>query len=317
MSSTAVKWAKRQAIEDRTLSALLLELAKHADEAGRCEVAQAALADKLQVNERTIRRLMPVIEALGAVSRARGHYQGKMGRSAEIITLQMEADFTITKRQIMDMRKSGPTGQNVLKIQCDLPDKMPVGPEAKNDLAIYNERARGVVSQDLPSHSNLKGSVTTRIRFDSETGKWRVSLTVDDVTMELGRFVSEDEAIEFAAQARADVVRTSTAKAGTPSHPVERPDLAALTGGALADFLFGEAPFPKPKNPQGKRSSQPDHQVPASSDTNGVGAAGAQVPRPKALAGVGGAHGPSEQDAARARARDARDALRVIGGRDA
>lgn len=58
--------------------------------------------------------------------------------------------------------------------------------------------------------------------------------------MDLGRFDEKEHAEAFAAQAEADVRRTSTMKAGTPSFPAVSPSKAKLDAPSLGAWLFGD-----------------------------------------------------------------------------
>ncbi|MFP5078628.1 hypothetical protein ACLE20_15085 [Rhizobium sp. YIM 134829] len=238
MSRAAKTWLQRQTIEDRTLREILAVLASEADGAGHCEITQAKLAASVGVAERSIRRLLPILEHLGVLTRAHQSGFARRGRAADLVSLSLDRDFTLPKESIMDAKALGPTGQNVLLNDGDQPDKMSSGPTDENTTAPYKERARSVVLQSSPSNS--PSSCSVHVRFDALRSKWRASIKVDKVTMELGRFDTEAEAVEFADNAKADVVRTWPAKAGTPSDPVIAPHLKSLDAPNIGAFLFGD-----------------------------------------------------------------------------
>lgn len=239
MSSGATKWAKRQAIADRTFKAILAELARGADDAGKCEVTQAKISRAIGLAARTVERSMPAMEACGLFTRNRQHASQSRGRAADLVTLSLDRDFTLTKEQIMGAKRVGPNRQNVGMNERDQTDKMSGGPKAENDAPLYIARTRGVLVDGSPSESSRSVSVSTHVRFDRGRSKWRASITADGVTMDLGRFDSEAEATAFAAQAEQDVRRTSAMKAGTPSFPVVSPSKAKLDAPSLGAWLFG------------------------------------------------------------------------------
>ncbi len=240
MGSAVVKWAKRQVIEDRTLKDVLTELARGADDDGLCEITQATMASRLGISERTVRRSLPIFEAFGVFVRARRQASQKRGRAADLITLSLDRDFTLTEEEIMGVKRMGPTGQNVLLNVGDQPDKMSTGPKSEKDGRLYRERARGVIVGTSPPVSHSSVSVSTHVRFDRGRSKWRAGITVDGVTMDLGRFDSDAEAQAYAGQAKADVRRTSKSKSGMPRFPVLLPSKANMTSPALGRWLFGD-----------------------------------------------------------------------------
>lgn len=294
VSVVAKAWLRRQTVEDRTLKAILSVLARKADAAGQCEITQGNIAKEIEADERTVRRSLPVLETLGVIFRSRKQNYQKRGRSADVVALAIEQDFTLTKDCIMDAKRAGPTGQNVLIISADLPDKMAGAPTNENATSPYKAHARSVEIETSPVKSSLPCS--TRVRFDRGRGKWRASITVDDVTMDLGRFDTEAEALDFAANARADVARTSTATAGTPRNPIIKPEIASLDAPALGAFLFGDDPFPEQFKHAAQEYHERSQQLLVPQYGYGAGEAGACVPRPQALARPEG----TEYDAARA-----------------
>ncbi|MBB4272329.1 helix-turn-helix domain-containing protein [Rhizobium mongolense] len=281
------------------MKAILSVLARRADDAGQCEITQGNIAKEIEADERTVRRSLPVLETLGVISRSRKQNYQKRGRSADVVALAIDQDFTLTKECIMDARHSGPTGQNVLKTDVYLPDKLAGAPTNENATSLYKARARSVEIET----SRLKSSLpcTTRVRFDRGRGKWRASITVDSETMDLGRFDTEAEAMDFAANAKADVARTSIATAGTPRNPVVKPEVAALDVPSLGAFLFGDDPFPEQSQKAVEEYPEFSQQPFPPQYGYGAGEASAMGQGAKLLAGVGGAHEESsEYDAARA-----------------
>ena len=171
----------------------------------------------------------------------------------------------------MAARSSGPTGTS----SWDQQAADAGAPTHENDEPLYKARARSV----LVETSTKSISISTRVRFDAQRGKWRAALTVSGVTMELGRFEMEEEAAAYAAQSEQDVRRNLTMKSGTPSFPIIDSSKANIDAPELGAWLFGE-------------------DVAASGD--GAGEASALGQGTKFLAGLGGAHERPEYDAARA-----------------
>ncbi|MCQ1850392.1 hypothetical protein [Neorhizobium galegae] len=298
MSGIAKSWLKRQTIGDRTLMAILSALAHEADQEGLCEITQAELARSAGLAARTVERSMPVLEALNLFTRSRQHPSQRRGRAADLITLSLDRDFTLTKEQIMGVKRMGPNRQNGGMKGWDQTDKMAGGPKSENEPRLYKERARGVIVDASPSESSCSVSVSTHVRFDRGRSKWRASLTVNDVTMELGRFDTEAEAAQFADAAVADVHRTQAAKAGTPRNPVIKPELAALDAPNLGTFLFGDS---HEHTNETERSAQWEQQRNPEPDRESAGEGSALGRGTKFLVGLGEAHDLAEYDAARAR----------------
>ncbi|MEH3108999.1 MAG: hypothetical protein PGN22_02710 [Agrobacterium cavarae] len=280
MSSIATAWLKRQVVPDRTLMAILKVLSRCADDAGACGITREILADRMGVAERTARRGISALEMLGLISCSRRQAAERRGRAADLINLKLDREFTLTKEQIMGAKRLGPTGQNVLLNIGDQPDKMTAGPKEEKVPALYKERARSVMVESSPLHSSSSLVVSTHVRFDRGRMKWRATISALGVTMDLGRFDTEEEALDYAAQSEADVRRTSTMKAGTPSFPVPPPSKAKLDAPTIGAWLFGD-------------DSEED-------GDNGAGEASALGQGTKFLAGLGGAHERPEYDAARA-----------------
>lgn len=279
MSSAAIKWAKRQKIEDATLRSVLAVLAEN-EKGGACSLTQERLASAAGLRARAVRTALSVLEQFAVINRQRDSKWSKRGRSADVVTLSIDQEFTLTKDMVMAKRRLGPTGTKCRMIGRDQPARDAGAPTPENAPSHIEVRTRGVLSPASPSNPPLGVSVSTRVRFDRQRDSWRASLTVDGVTMELGRFDTEAEADAYAAQAIADIRRTSTMKAGTPSFPVVSPSKANLDAPSLGAWLFGDE----------------DEET----ADNGVGAAGASGQGAKLLAGLGGAHESTEYDAARA-----------------
>ena len=91
--------------------------------------------------------------------------------------------------------------------------------------------------------------------------------------MELGRFDTKSEAEEYAEGQMSEVVRTSTAKAGTPAFPKIDPSKASINAPELGAWLFGDE---------------------CEEISEGAGKAGALGQGTKLLAGLGGAHEQTE-----------------------
>jgi hypothetical protein len=237
-----------------------------------CEVLQSKICEEAGLKERAARNALNLLEEFKMIDRSRRSDWAKLGRPADTIRLSVERNFHLTKETIMASRSSGPTGTHA----WDQPAADAGAPKHQNADPLYKARARSV----LVETSTKSISISTRVRFDAQRDKWRAALTVSDVTMELGRFDTEDEAVAYAAQSETDVRRNITMKAGTPSFPIVDPSKANIDAPELGAWLFGDDV--------------------ATDDDPGAGEASALGQGTKFLAGLGGAHEKPEYDAARA-----------------
>jgi len=252
VSAVAVQWVKRQVIDDRTLTSLLSLLAKKADASGRCEIKQSKIAEMIGVSQRTVERSMPILESLQFILRHRNVAYQKRGRSADTIYLCLDRELEVTKVKIKEVKSLGPTRQNVGKKARDQPAKMSGAPKCEKTKSQYIARARGLNAQTSP----LKASriCSTRVRFDRDRSQWRADIKVDGLTLYLGRFEIEAEAIDAAAAAKADVIHTVNTKSGTPVRPCITPALASLDGYDLFVFLFVDD-HPPTSDPRSRHST--------------------------------------------------------------
>jgi DNA-binding transcriptional MocR family regulator len=104
VSSEASKWALRQAVSDGGLKNVLSTIGWCADNEGVAYPSQKTIAGKCGLSERSVRRLMAQLEALGLIQRHK-RSRGSQGRTSDLIVLQMHKDFTVTKAQIQALRK--------------------------------------------------------------------------------------------------------------------------------------------------------------------------------------------------------------------
>ncbi|RVT80194.1 hypothetical protein EM858_04150 [Agrobacterium sp. CNPSo 2736] len=261
--------------------AILKVLSRSADDVGVAEIKQQDVANKTGLSRRTVIRSMATLERLMVLSKSKQVAYAKRGRPADLVTLSINQDFTLTKESIMSAKEWDQSDKMSLNSEPDLGDKMSLGPEEENSPAIYIDRARNVLVESSPLKSSSSVSVSTHVRFDRGRLKWRATIKAMGVTMDLGRFDTEDETKAYADQSEADVRRTSTMKAGTPSFPVIDPSKAKLVAPAIGAWLFGD--------------DEEEH------DDNSAGEASALGQGTKFLAGMGRAHAPTETDAARTR----------------
>ncbi|MGV2099017.1 hypothetical protein [Rhizobium sp. 21-4511-3d] len=247
MSASAMKWAKRQVIEDRTLKAVVMAIAA-ATKGNECKETQGSLADAANIKERALRNALVVLETFGVLSRHRQKDWAKRGRSADLIALNTGLEFHLTREAIMSHRSLGPTGIS----SWDQPAPDAGAPTGQNDIRHIDSTHAQRISLSSPPESSRSVSVSTHVRFDRGRCKWRSSITVDGVTMDLGRFDERGHAEAYAVQAEADVRRTSSMKPGTPSFPVVPPSKAKLDAPSLGAWLFGDDDEPPCENGDGE-----------------------------------------------------------------
>lgn len=102
MSSDAMKWARRQMIENGPLSRALDVVAQLANGQKGYSLfhSQRTIASRLHCNVRTARRLLDQLERLGIIQRAHRSRGRGQGRTSDLIKLRVDRDFTFTKEQI-------------------------------------------------------------------------------------------------------------------------------------------------------------------------------------------------------------------------
>lgn len=117
MSGEAIKWARLQRIGNSTLKAVVNAIALRADKHGATWVSQSALAQDLGMSDRTLRRQLVVLEALGVITRTR-RSKGRHGRASDLTVLSMHRLFNVTDKDLRAVRKNlqpdkyvVPTGQ--------------------------------------------------------------------------------------------------------------------------------------------------------------------------------------------------------------
>ena len=79
MSVRAIAWAFGQSVGSPMAKLVLLKLADHADEAGECFPSIERIATDTEMNERSVRRHLEVLEAAGLIDR-RTRGRGKVYR---------------------------------------------------------------------------------------------------------------------------------------------------------------------------------------------------------------------------------------------
>ncbi|UXS09221.1 hypothetical protein [Agrobacterium tumefaciens] len=261
--------------------AILKVLSRSADDVGVAEIKQQDVANKTGLSRRTVIRSMATLERLMVLSKSKQLAYAKRGRPADLVTLSINQDFTLTKESIMSAKEWDQSDKMSLNSEPDLGDKMSLGPKEENSPAIYIDRARGVLVESSPLKSSSSLSVSTHVRFDRGRSKWRATITAMGVTMDLGRFDIEEDANVYAAQSEVDVRRTASMKAGMPSFPVIDPLKEKMDAPDIGPWLFGDDD--------------------AEDCENSAGEASALGQGTKFLAGMGRAHAPAETDAARTR----------------
>lgn len=231
MSARAKAWLKRQEIADRKLLDVLTAIADLADTAGVCRAGLEKIAETVGVNERTIRRILIVVEALGLASKDKRCDHKKRGRLSDLVSLHLDRQFTITTEAVMAAKVMGATGQNVRLVG--------VAPTDENGASLYKARARSVYTQTSTSNPTRSLPCSTRVWPDHARSKFRARFTVAGLGMDLGRFDDENEALAFADEAMLDIEH-SFAHPGTPRQPIINPEIASMTAPELGAFLFGD-----------------------------------------------------------------------------
>ena len=115
MSSSAMKWARRQQIQDATLFSVVKRLAEVADDAGVSWASQARLAHDCGMSDRSVRRALQLLQLLGVIARTR-RSRGSSGRTTDFVALALHRDFDIGRALVRKLRsaaRSRPQPDNV------------------------------------------------------------------------------------------------------------------------------------------------------------------------------------------------------------
>ena len=104
MSGEAMKWARRQRIQDGLLSAVVKQLAQYASPTGSSWRAQSTLAADCGISDRSARFALKVLQYLGVLARGR-RSAGKNGRLTDFVQLSLQRDFELTRAAIQKARQ--------------------------------------------------------------------------------------------------------------------------------------------------------------------------------------------------------------------
>jgi hypothetical protein len=243
MSAAAKKWLARQCIEGRTLNAVLRVLAEASDKTGRINVSQFGIAQRAGLCERAIRDAMRMLEYAGVVSRLRRAGGARVGRQPDLICLQMDADFRVSKDDLAALKLVGATGTKVpdraweqTAKNCSLDDgsnrhEMPVANSAPTT-------PRGSIYK-LSSPPYRVCHLSGRKWPERKRSSWRAHIRFAKVNFDLGRYPDELEATRALGGALADIQHSLNSKSGHPREPIIRSQIDSLQGCNLGDFLFG------------------------------------------------------------------------------
>lgn len=103
MSSSAMKWARRQRIQDGVLLNVVKRLSEIADDTGVSWASQARIAAACGMSDRSVRRALRLLQQLGVVTRTR-RSRGFLGRTTDLVVLSLHRDFDIGRAVIRKIR---------------------------------------------------------------------------------------------------------------------------------------------------------------------------------------------------------------------
>lgn len=126
MSVSAMKWAFDQKGVTSTEKLVLLALADHADDAGRCWPSVARMEEMTALSERSIRKAIQTLEEKGALSTDRG--VGRGNSSKYILKLDSSVDAS-TPQKVQDSHLLPDTGKGAPRAE-----KVHVVPEKVQNL---------------------------------------------------------------------------------------------------------------------------------------------------------------------------------------
>jgi DNA-binding FadR family transcriptional regulator len=104
MSSDAMKWARRQRIQDGLLSAVVKQLAQYSSPTGSSWRSQSTLATDCGISDRSARFALKVLQHLGVLTRGR-RSAGKNGRLTDFVQLALHRDFDLERTAIQKARE--------------------------------------------------------------------------------------------------------------------------------------------------------------------------------------------------------------------
>lgn len=214
MSLHAVKWAMAQQIDDATLQAVLTVLAE-AEKKGVCSITQPEIASHAALKERAVRNALALLESFEVIVRTKGGDWRKRGRAADAITLALDRHFDLEKAVIKAARKHGYYRHQMPLVPTDLPAPDAGSPKSVPTDFHYRERARGVECDG--NHKETSPNCRTIVWFERGRQRWRARITVDGLTLNLGRFDTKADADAYAIHAKANAIKIQSKEKINPS----------------------------------------------------------------------------------------------------
>ena len=105
MSSSAIKWARRQIVPNGSLKAVLTELASVSRDGVNAWPSQATIAASTGLSKRTVWQSMRALQYLGLICRQR-RSRGRLGRTSDMVSLSVHREFSLTRADILEAREA-------------------------------------------------------------------------------------------------------------------------------------------------------------------------------------------------------------------
>ncbi|MEP9390580.1 helix-turn-helix domain-containing protein [Mesorhizobium sp. KR9-304] len=104
MSSSALKWARRQLVPNGALKAVLTEIASVSRDGINAWPSQHTIAQSTGLSQRTVWQSLQILQQLGLIDRRRRSL-GRNGRTSDMISLAVHREFRLTRAAILDARQ--------------------------------------------------------------------------------------------------------------------------------------------------------------------------------------------------------------------
>lgn len=104
MSSSALKWARRQLVPNGALKAVLTEIASVSRDGVNAWPSQQTIAHSTGLSMRTVWQSLQLLKQLGLIARRRRSL-GRQGRTSDVISLAVHREFRLSRAAILKAKE--------------------------------------------------------------------------------------------------------------------------------------------------------------------------------------------------------------------
>lgn len=110
MSSSSMRWARRQLVPNGALKAVLTELASVSRDGVNAWPSQQTIAHSTGLSMRTVWQSLQLLQQLGLIDRRRRSL-GRQGRTSDMISLAVHREFRLTRAAILQAKEDLEAGR--------------------------------------------------------------------------------------------------------------------------------------------------------------------------------------------------------------